>query len=262
LQRIAWCIYPEKDTTSSITLPDTKAKGTATGYYDPLKVYNNVGYWPDEYYRFGIVFIYNNNQLSPVFNIQGYDMQAEVSGELKDILLGLDTKYFSETGFKRYYPKDYEPDNFIFDESIMSNSKGVIRTPNEKLAPNQQLSITFNLKGLEEYIQYSNDLTSSDRKKYQEGDAYLINKFLQEQHGIKGFFFVRQKRIPTVLAQGLVVGLTTKDYGSIPILQDGANTWKTKSFLSKQRLVLPEGSTIMTYNSTDEDGEPITRVVE
>lgn len=260
LQRIAWCIYPEVG-TSSFTLPDTKAKGAATGYYDPLKVYNNVGYWPDEYYRFGIVFIYNNNQLSPVFNIQGYDMQAEVS-DCKDILLGLDTKYFSQTGSKRYYPKDYEPDNFIFDESIMSNSKGVIRTPNEKLAPNQQLSITFNLKGLEEYIQYSNDLTSSDRKKYQEGDNYLISKFLQEQHGIKGFFFVRQKRIPTILAQGLVVGLTTKDYGSIPILQDGANTWKTKSFLSKQRLVLPEGSTIMTYNSTDENGESITRVVE
>lgn len=260
LQRIAWCIYPEVD-TPSFTLPDTKAKGAATGYYDPLKVYNNVGYWPDEYYRFGIVFIYNNNQLSPVFNIQGYDMQAEVSVEFKEILLGLDTKYFSETGFRRYYPKDYEPDNFIFDKSIMSNSKGVVRTPNEKLAPNQQLSIKFNLKGLEEYIRYSNDLNKNTKDAY-EAEGYPINKFLQEQHGIKGFFFVRQKRIPTVLAQGLVVGLTTKDYGSIPILQDGANTWKTKSFLSKQRLVLPEGSTIMTYNSTDEDGEPITRVVE
>jgi hypothetical protein len=72
LQRIAWCIYPtfEKET---IELPDTKAEGDAKGYYDPAKVYSKVGYWPDEYYRFGIVFIYNNNQLSPVFNIQGYD---------------------------------------------------------------------------------------------------------------------------------------------------------------------------------------------
>jgi hypothetical protein len=26
-----------------------------------MNVYEKVGYWPDEYYRFGIVFIYNNN---------------------------------------------------------------------------------------------------------------------------------------------------------------------------------------------------------
>jgi hypothetical protein len=160
-----------------------------------------------------------------------------------------------------YYTPDYEPDNYIFNESIMSNSKGVIRTPNEKLAPNRQLSISFHLDGLEEYIRCSNDLNKNTKDAYK-AEGYPINKFLQEQHGIKGFFFVRQKRIPTVLAQGLVVGLTTKDYGSIPILKDGANIWKTKSFLSKQRLLLPAGSTINTYNSTDDNGEPITRVVE
>jgi hypothetical protein len=32
-------------------------------------------------------------------------------------------------------------------------------------------------------------------------------------HGIKGFFFVRQKRIPTTIAQGVVVGLTKKGFG-------------------------------------------------
>jgi hypothetical protein len=37
-------------------------------------VYDKVGYWPDELYRFGIVFIYENNILSPVFNIQGCDL--------------------------------------------------------------------------------------------------------------------------------------------------------------------------------------------
>jgi hypothetical protein len=54
-------------------LPDVSGEAgegqKAKGYYDPLNVYNKVGYWPDEYYRFGIVFIYNNNQLSPAFNI-------------------------------------------------------------------------------------------------------------------------------------------------------------------------------------------------
>jgi hypothetical protein len=59
----------------------------------------------------------------------------------------------------------------------------------------------------------------------------------------------------------MVVGLTTKDYGSIPILQDGENNWKTQSFINKDRLILPAGSPILTYNEEDEDGNEITRVV-
>jgi hypothetical protein len=49
------------DKESAVELPNTKASGKAKGYYDPMNVYEKVGYWPDEYYRFGIVFIYNNN---------------------------------------------------------------------------------------------------------------------------------------------------------------------------------------------------------
>jgi hypothetical protein len=64
LQKIAWCIYPKCDIVN-IELPSvlgtTDENTKAKGYYDPQNVYNKVGYWPDEYYRFGIVFIYNNN---------------------------------------------------------------------------------------------------------------------------------------------------------------------------------------------------------
>jgi len=34
-------------------------------------VYYRVGYWPDEFYRFGIVYIFDDDSLSPVFNILG-----------------------------------------------------------------------------------------------------------------------------------------------------------------------------------------------
>jgi len=34
--------------------------------------------------------------------------------------------------------------------------------------------------------------------------------YLQTQHQIKGFFFVRQRRIPTVLFQGITQGYVTK----------------------------------------------------
>ena len=45
-------------------------------YYNVKNQYYYTGYWPDEYYRFGVVFIFNNNLLSPVFNIQGVDFQT------------------------------------------------------------------------------------------------------------------------------------------------------------------------------------------
>lgn len=248
LQRLAWCIYPSA-VRVPVEMPDSKAEGTAKGYYDPLNVYNKVGYWHDEYYRFGIVFIYNNNQLSPVFNIQGYDMQCSTYGtsSLLDQLFNLDSG--------RYNLPDYEPEDYIFNDKIMSNSKGVVRTPlNNQM--DAHLCIQFHMSGIDDfYIKYSSDLTDDEREYYRIPGTpvrYDISKFLNEKHGIKGFFFVRQKRIPTTLAQGIVVGLTTKEYGSIPILEDGENIWKSKSFLSKDRFILPVGSTIVTDNNGDQ----------
>jgi len=37
-------------------------------------MYNNVGYFNKEYYRFGVVFIYENGTLSNVYNTLGYDI--------------------------------------------------------------------------------------------------------------------------------------------------------------------------------------------
>jgi hypothetical protein len=108
--------------------------------------------------------------------------------------------------------------------------------------------VNFNLNSLNTYIKYTSDLRKDEKDKYKLENGYDINKFLNDQCGIKGFFFVRQKRIPTTIANGLVVGLTTKDFGNIPILSNNNGTWSTKSFLSKGRLVLSEGSTIQTQN--------------
>jgi len=41
------------------------------GYIDPQFIYNKTGYWGEEIYRLGIVYILPNNELSPVFNIRG-----------------------------------------------------------------------------------------------------------------------------------------------------------------------------------------------
>jgi hypothetical protein len=61
LQKLAWTIYAEQ-VTEDIDMPDTYvANNKGKGYYDMSNVYYNVGYWPDEFYRFGIVFVYDNN---------------------------------------------------------------------------------------------------------------------------------------------------------------------------------------------------------
>ena len=41
------------------------------GYYDSKNMYNRVGYFDQEYYRFGVVFIYQNGTLSNVYNTVG-----------------------------------------------------------------------------------------------------------------------------------------------------------------------------------------------
>jgi hypothetical protein len=41
------------------------------GYIDPKFIYNKTGYWGNEIYRFGIVYILKNGELSPVFNVRG-----------------------------------------------------------------------------------------------------------------------------------------------------------------------------------------------
>ena len=40
-------------------------------YIDPKFIYDKTGYWKDELYRFGVVYILPNGQLTPVFNVRG-----------------------------------------------------------------------------------------------------------------------------------------------------------------------------------------------
>jgi len=40
-------------------------------YYNTKNIYYNVGYWNEEYYRLGIVYIYEDGSLSNVYNVSG-----------------------------------------------------------------------------------------------------------------------------------------------------------------------------------------------
>lgn len=67
-------------------------------YYDTKHIYNYVGYWPDEYYRFGIVYILNDGSTTPVFNMKGCKFTAI--------------------------------NQFNTDEQVVKNDFGVFKTPN------------------------------------------------------------------------------------------------------------------------------------
>jgi len=54
------------------------------GYYDPKFIYDKTGYWGEEIYRLGVVYIMPNDELSPVFNIRGADNIFEF-GKLKEL---------------------------------------------------------------------------------------------------------------------------------------------------------------------------------
>jgi len=61
----------------------TADENTKFGYYNTKNIYYRVGYWPNEFYRFGIVFIMNDYSLTPVFNIKGLIKNGESYAENK-----------------------------------------------------------------------------------------------------------------------------------------------------------------------------------
>jgi hypothetical protein len=73
--------------------------------------------------------------------------------------------YKSENGNTTYELPEFEPDNYLFNKDIMSNSKGVVKTPmcNDI---SKTFKVCFNLKSLGTYIQYTNDLGNNERATY------------------------------------------------------------------------------------------------
>ena len=183
---------------------------SSLGYWDSQYIYNYVGYWNNEFYRLGVVYILPNGELTPVFNIRGcsnvveykepkkkvekeettngenLDKKEDYSSLYTDIPLYIN----NERNYINYSETDYQlVANKVRDEDLKStaineNIKGVIRFQSDKDADTiHSLDIRINDEAMQEL------------KKY-----------------VKGFFFVRQTRIPTILAQGITLGLDQNSY--------------------------------------------------
>lgn len=144
-------------------------QSVSKGYLDDKFIYNYVGYWNNELYRLGVVYILKNGELSPVFNIRGAVIEKGIDYTKTPIYIDDQRNYIK-----------YNNSNLLTDSKVtLENVKGVI-----KISDNVDTNVVHGIK-----------IT---------GEHELLEELSKY---VKGFFFVRQPRIPTILAQGLSLGI-------------------------------------------------------
>lgn len=187
-----------KDYNISIN-QDYAITSTSKGYYDPIYIYNNVGYWNKEIYRLGIVYILSNNELSPVFNIRGAHKITE----------------FQE-GKSSAYDDQYS--HFGFNEPDGSEIKIQYNEEDFTIIPPTTKEGTKGTKSLENVKGVISFNSSLDVNKIHAIEVRVEEETIKrlKNLGIKGYFFVRQARIPTILAEGITLGIDKE--GRVPTI--------------------------------------------
>ncbi len=195
-------------------------------YYNTKNIYYKLGYWNEEIYRFGIVYILNDFTLSPVFNIRGI---KELSEDNTNIGMFNSFLIDEEISFG---------EDFILEKSLKvtnpENAKGVFKIKyNDRIfdgsKPIKPIGIKF------KFNEYT-DVLDGQRKGVLSGNEKKGIPGLKDL--TKGFFIVRQKRIPTLLTQGLAIATSQKAF--TPLIKgtytEGITTsseYFTESFLTK-----------------------------
>ena len=210
------------------------------GYYDPEFIYYNTGYWGNELYRFGIVYILPNNELSPVFNIRGRENVG--------IFNGNDIK---NEGQYHYYYLNTNPSGGNTDSKPV---KIQIQESTGYILPPEGTSKGNSSSGVGEGIPASNGgayenaygvvsfSPTLDTNTIYALDIKVPNDVIDELKGlVKGYFFVRQPRIPTILAQGITVGIdNVSNTPTIPtkggMLEQIAQTLDDSSYVETENI--------------------------
>ena len=211
LQDISLRFYPTLY-TEGIGNCDQEYKDT-TGkfeYYNVLNTYYRLGYWNDEIYRFGVVYIFNNGTVSPVFNILGVPETKTDTQVTKKLY-----KEINGESIRDYITID--KDNYqVYISEKAYNTKGVCR------------------------IKYTENQFDKETKaigiKFKTADA--LSKITAElkKFSIKGLFFVRQKRIPTIFCQAVTVGLDNSSKTPVmPIWNKNELQYCAERFIDNER---------------------------
>ena len=142
----------------------------------------------------------NDDSLSPVFNLRGCNL-TEIGGTNK-----IDGKLMNDDGTMNYVTRNA----FL---STYDNTLGVFKNPDVSI---------FNYTE-QKTCPLGYRMTLSEE---------VIQALTKEK--VKGYFFVRQKRIPTSLCQGLSVSIDRNSY--VPMLYDNkSKNYFTESFLSSTK---------------------------
>ena len=164
-------------------------------YINSKFIYDKTGYWDNELYRFGIVYILPNGELTPVFNVRGGIGIGENIGFSK-------IPIFDENNTRKYVQYN-ESTNYL------------IGSPNAYEGYNNNYW-EKNISENPESVQYENIKgVCSFKPVVHNGnhEIYSINFYASEEvrnelsKYVKGYFFVRQTRIPLMLAQGVTIGI-------------------------------------------------------
>lgn len=226
-----------------------------TEYYNPQNIYYNLGYWPDEMYRLGIVYIMRDDSLSEVFNLRGVKFEGKYdgSGITGDCTtnVGYDTEQSALFSYNNWWvgitdPKDIQdkeenPETHkIIDGKPVLDYKVTRDEETDKIISSEPITGTWeeasiNYVPKDDFIlngQYLDNIMGVFKMPK---NIQIYNHESKETHpwgfrisfpegllaklrsmGVKGFFIVRQKRIPTILCQGLSVGIDRA--GHVPTL--------------------------------------------
>ena len=188
------------------------------GYYDPQFIHDKTGYWGEEIYRIGIVYIMPNNELSPVFNIRGAnniynfggrniegDHSLYNDGQFSEFPVWIEKNEQKIRNYIQYNESNYE---IIINNENNENSKNNI--------PGILQNSMENVKGVVRFI------PTKDTNTIYGLDIRVSDEVIQElKKYVKGYFFVRQSRIPTILAQGITIGIDQNAFTPCVATADG-----------------------------------------
>ena len=198
-------------------------------YYSPEFIYNYTGYQKDELYRFGVVYIMNSGSLSPVFNIRGGDGTGSyMAFPIYNDDSQSDRNYITyneETGILYQEQINDSESNEVYS-SKLENAFGVL-----KIHPQENTSELTCIFGIE--------------IKAQEGLFEALRKY-----DIKGYFFVRQKRIPLRICQAYTLGIDNSSHVPMPLIEsNGEEKYLVERFMNDDRVLTQDfNSRLLTGN--------------
>ena len=177
-------------------------------YYNSINIYNQVGYFDQEFYRFGIVFIYKNGTLSNVYNTLGCTLSPE-DKENKENNCKIKTQLFVNNN-----------EGLRIRQYIKIDDFGWIKN---------EIGQNLNARGVCQF-KYNKEYNDSKIFGIKFEIPIEVIDYLKKDLGVRGLFFVRQKRIPNVLAQCYLMPLDK--ILEAPVIKIG-NEYQTECFVTQ-----------------------------